>query len=91
MRAPAPSSAPPSAATIEPVQAEKVEPQGEPATVADESGEKDETESVVESAAAKKKIVNFLLLFKKKFRTQNMNKRWCFCARKMIQKLEQML
>jgi hypothetical protein len=63
MRAPAPSSAPPSAATIEPVQAEKVEPQGEPATVADESGEKDETESVVESvvesAAAKKKIANF--------------------------------
>lgn len=40
---------PTSAATIEPIQAEKVEPH------ADESGEKGETEGVVESAAAKKK------------------------------------
>ncbi|GJW38029.1 eukaryotic translation initiation factor 5B [Tanacetum coccineum] len=51
----APAPVPASAPTIEPVQAEKVELQGEPATVVDASGEKDENEGIVESAAAKKK------------------------------------
>ncbi|XP_076925220.1 uncharacterized protein LOC143587962 [Bidens hawaiensis] len=53
--APAPVPAPPSTA-VEPPQEEKVQPQAEqPVTIADEDGEKDGNEEVVESAAAKKK------------------------------------
>ncbi|KAI3760850.1 hypothetical protein L1987_51250 [Smallanthus sonchifolius] len=50
----APAPAPPSSA-VEPPQEDKVQPQAEPVTVADEDGEKDANEEAVESAAAKKK------------------------------------
>ncbi|KAD6119401.1 hypothetical protein E3N88_10672 [Mikania micrantha] len=50
----APTPAPPSSAA-EPPQEEKVQPQAEPVTVADEDGVKDGNEEPVESAAAKKK------------------------------------
>ncbi|KVH98634.1 Elongation factor, GTP-binding domain-containing protein [Cynara cardunculus var. scolymus] len=45
----------PAPATVQQPQEEKVQPQAEPATVADEGGEKDANEETVESAAAKKK------------------------------------
>ncbi|KAI3820046.1 hypothetical protein L1987_13902 [Smallanthus sonchifolius] len=47
--------APAASAPVEQPQEEKVQPQAEPATVADEGGENDANEEVVESAAAKKK------------------------------------